>query len=118
VTIALDRHPEIEMPLAVLLRTPSLAEVTVPRHALFFASGNGAAMWEPDGDRWVPADGTTGPIQLDLVPRTLLLRNQALARLREYLYRPNPLTLAVIVGAAALTLVLMGRRRPAPPVTR
>jgi hypothetical protein len=118
VTIALDRHPGIEMPLAVPLPAPSLAEVTVPRHALFFASGGGAATSKPDGDSWVPADGTTRPIRLDLVPRTVLLRNQALARLREYLYRPNPLASAVIVGAAALTLVLAGRRRTAPPVTR
>ncbi len=118
VTVALDRHPGIEMPLAVLLSAASLAEVTVPRHALFFASGAGAAASEPDGESWIPADGATGPIRLDLVPRTLLLRNQALARLREYLYRPNPLTLAVIVGVAALTLMLVGRRRPAPPVTR
>jgi hypothetical protein len=118
VTIALDRHPGIEMPLAVLLPTPSLAEVAVPRHALFFASGSGAATSGPDGDGWLPADGTTRPVRLDLVPRTLLLRNQALARLREYLYRPNPLTLAVIAGTAALTVMLMGRRPPAPPATR
>jgi hypothetical protein len=48
----------------------------------------------------------------------VLLRNQTLARLRPYLYRPNPLTLAVIIGVAALTLVLVGRRRSAPPATR
>jgi hypothetical protein len=118
VTIALDRYPGIEMPLTVALPPPALARVTVPRHALFFVSPAGEGTSGPDGDSWVPADGSLRPIRLDLAPRTVLLRNQTLARLRPYLYRPNPLTLAVIIGVAALTLVLVGRRRSAPPATR
>jgi hypothetical protein len=115
--ILLDGHPGIEMPLAVPLPPPSLARVTVPRHALFFASGPGAAVQEADGDRWVPAGDAVGSTALDLVPRRLLLRNQPLARLRPYLYRPNLLTVAALIGAAALTLVLVGRRRAALPAT-
>ena len=42
VATVLDGHPGIEMPLAVRLPPPSLARVTVPRHALYFASGPGA----------------------------------------------------------------------------
>ena len=117
-TIVLDGHPGIEMPLTVRLPPPSIARVTVPRHALYFGSGPGTAASEPDADAWLPAGGGTGRIEIDLVPRTLLLRNQAFTQVRAYLYRPNPVTLMVIVGLAALTLVLVGRRRVAVPEGR
>ena len=116
--IVLDGHPGIEMPLTVRLSPPSIARVTVPRHALYFGSGAGTAASEPDADAWLPTGGGTGRIEIDLVPRTLLLRNQAFARVRAYLYRPNPVTLTVIVGLAALTRVLVGRRRVAMPESR
>jgi hypothetical protein len=59
----------------------------------------------------MPASGETGPIGLDLVPRTLFLRNPGFARLCAYLYRPNPVTLTVAAGLAALTLMLVRRPR-------
>jgi hypothetical protein len=117
VVTVLDGHPGIEIPLAVALPPPLLARVTVPRHALYFAGAPGTSASGPDGDTWAAVDGP-GSVAVDLVPRTLLLRNQTLARLRAYLYRPNAMTLTVIVGLAALTLLLAGRRRAVPPDTR
>lgn len=118
VATVLDGHPGIEMPLAVRLPAPTLARVTVPRHSLYFASGSGLATSGPDGDAWIPAEGSTGRLGIDLVPRTLLLRNQGVAGVRPYLFRPNPLTLTVVVGLAALTLVLLRRPRTVPPESR
>jgi hypothetical protein len=117
VATVLDGHLGIEIPLAVALPPPSLARVTVPRHALYFAGGPGTSASGPAGDTWAAADGP-GSVAVDLVPRTLLLRNQALVWLRAYVYRPNGMTLTVIVGLAALTLLLAGRRRAIPPATR
>lgn len=104
----LDAHPGIEIPLVVPLAPPSVARVTLPRHGLYFASGAGTVASGPDGDVWTSAGGQTGTMGIDLVPRTLLLRNALFARVREYLYRPNPVTLTVATGLAALTLVLTG----------
>jgi hypothetical protein len=118
VAIVLAGHPGIDMPLAVGLPPPTLARVTVPRHALYFASGPGRPTSGPEDDAWIPAEGGAGPLEIDLVPRTFLLRNQAVAGLRPYLFRPNPLTLAVVVGLAALTLVLARRPRTVPPENR
>jgi hypothetical protein len=115
VAAVLDAHPAVELPLAVRLPAASVQRITVPRHALYFATGAGAAEAEPDGDAWTPAGGQMGPIGLDLAPRTLLLRNSAFARVRPYLYRPNATALTAAVGVAAVTLILVVRRRTAPP---
>ena len=80
VAIVLDGHPGIEMPLTVRLPPPSLARVTVPRHALYFGSGPGTTGAEPDGDAWIPAGAGTERIEIDLVPRTLLAAEPSLCR--------------------------------------
>ncbi len=110
-----DGLPGLEWPLAVRLPPPHLARVTVPRHALFFATRPGAVTLEPDGDRWEA--GGEGPerIGIELVPRSLFLRNGAFAGVRDYLYRPSALTVATALGLAALTLVLVRRPRSATP---
>jgi hypothetical protein len=117
VATVVDGHPGIEMPLAVPLPPPVLERVTLPRHALYFGGGPGVASSGPGDDAWIPVAGGVAPIELDLVPRALLLRTRALARLRPYVYRPNPMALTVLIGLGALTLVLMGRRRSAAPGT-
>jgi hypothetical protein len=86
--------------------------VAVPRHALYFASRPGVVAPDPQGETWQPSEPETGPLGVELVPRTLLLRNAAFAWLRGYLYRPNPGTVAMAIGLAALTLVLTRRSRP------
>jgi hypothetical protein len=49
---------------------------------------------------------------VDLVPRTVFLRNGGFARAREYLYRPNAAAIVAAAGLAALALVLIRRPRP------
>ena len=112
VTVVLDGRPGTEIPLAVRLPPPRLARVTVPRYALYFASRPGTVTLDPEGDGWEPAGEGGGPLRLDLVPRTLFLRNAAFARVRGYLYRPNPGTVVAAAGLAALVLVLVRRPRP------
>jgi hypothetical protein len=109
----LDGLPGLEWPLAVRLPPPRLARVTVPRHALFFASRPGAVTLEPDGERWDAGAEGGERLGIELVPRSFLLRNWAFARVRDYLYRPNVLTVAVALDLAALTLVLVRRPRSA-----
>ena len=55
-----------------------------------------------------------GRLDIELVPRSLFLRNAAFAWARGYLFRPNAGTVIVVAGLAALALVLIHRRRPAP----
>jgi hypothetical protein len=112
ITVVLDGRPGIEIPLAVRLPPPGLARVAVPRYALYFASGPGTVTLDAEGDRWEPAGDGDGRLRLDLVPRTLLLRNGAFARVRGYLYRPNAGTVVAAAGLAALALVLVRRPRP------
>jgi hypothetical protein len=112
VTAVLDGRPGIEIPLTVRLPPPRLSGVAVPRHALYFASRPGVVAPDPQGETWQPSEPETGPLGVELVPRTLLLRNAAFAWLRGYLYRPNPGTVAMAIGLAALTLVLTRRSRP------
>jgi hypothetical protein len=115
ITVALDGRVGIEIPLAVQLRPPRLTRVVVPRYALYFASQPGTVTPDPEGDSWEPAGPAgedLGPLRLELVPRTLFLRNPAFAWVRGYLYRPNPGTVVVATGLAALALVLVRRRRP------
>ena len=59
-----------------------------------------------------PSARDAGPLRLELVPRSLLLRNPAFAWVRGYLYRPNAGTVVAATGLAALTLVLVRRSRP------
>jgi hypothetical protein len=114
----LDGRPGIELPLTVTLPPPSLARVVLPGQALHFASWPGSITREPDGDAWVPEASGSGRLELDLVPRTLLLRNRAFAWIRDYVYRPNPTTVIAVIGLAALALVLVRRPRPAAPDSR
>jgi hypothetical protein len=113
VTAVVDDRPGIEMPLAVRLPPPRLARLTVPRHALYFADRAGVSVLGPEGDTWIPAGDGGGRLGLELVPRSLFLRNAAFAWVRGYLYRPNPGAMAAAAGAAALTLLLVRRSRPA-----
>jgi hypothetical protein len=112
ITVVLDGRPGIEIPLAVRLPPPRLARVVVPRYALYFASRPGPVTVDPDGDRWEPAGDGDGPLRVDLVPRTFLLRNGAFGHVRDYLYRPNAGTVLTAGGLAALALVLIRRPRP------
>jgi hypothetical protein len=116
IVAVLDRRPGLEIPLAVRLPPPRLARVALPRHALYFASWPGTVSPDSDGeDNWDSAGDGSGRLGIELVPRTILLRNAAFARVSGYLYRPNPGVVAVAIGLAALTLVLVRRpRRPAP----
>jgi hypothetical protein len=112
IAVALDGRPGIEMPLTVRLPPPRLKRVAVPRHALYFADRPGAVTPDEGDERWEPAGEEAGPLWLELVPRSLLARNAAFAWVRGYLYRPNPGTVVVAVGLAALTLLLVRRPRP------
>jgi hypothetical protein len=112
VTTVLDGRPGIEVPLAVRLPAPPLARVVVPRHALHFVSRPGTVAPDPEGDTWESGQRDAGPLALELVPRTLVLRNAAFAWTRPYLYRPNPGAVVLVTGLAALTLVLVRRSRP------
>jgi hypothetical protein len=114
----LDGLPGLEWPLALRLPSPRLARVTVPHHALHFASHPGTVTRQQDGDRWEPTGEGPERLAIELVPRTFLLRNDAFARVRGYLYRPNVPAIAVALGLAALTLVLARRPRSATPGPR
>jgi hypothetical protein len=111
IVVAVDGRPGIELPLAVRLPRPRLAQVAVPRYALYFASPPGTIARDSDADTWEPGGDGGGPLGLDLVPRTLLLRNAAFAGARDYLFRPNVGAIVATAGLAALTLVLVRRPR-------
>lgn len=115
VAAVLDGHPGVELPLVVPLGAPALLRVALPRHALFFASRPGTVASGPDGDIWETPAVDDAPVALDLVPSTVLLRNPAFRRVDGYLYRPNPATVLVTIGLAALVLVLVRRPRPVAP---
>jgi hypothetical protein len=118
VTVALGERPAPEIVLVIRPEAGRLAGVGLPRHAFHHGTVPGAV--RPDGDRdlWVPAGApdAVGPAALELVPATRLLRNAAVARVKDYLYTPN---LAVALGCVALAALTGGltarRRRPAPP---
>jgi hypothetical protein len=112
VMAVLDGRSGIELPLFVTLPAARVGRAVTPRHALYFASGAGAAATDRDGDGWEPAGDPSGRIDLELVPRSLFLRNAAFAWARGYLFRTNPGTVVAAVGLAALALVLVQRRRP------
>jgi hypothetical protein len=83
----------------------------VPRYALYFASPPGTIARDSDADTWEPGGDGGEPLGLDLVPRSLLLRNAAFAVVRDYLFRPNVGAIVATAGLAALTLVLVRRPR-------
>jgi hypothetical protein len=107
----LDGRPGVEMPLALRLLPPRLTRLAVPGHALHFVSRPGAVTSNSEGDVWEPGEGDSGPLEVQLVPKWLLLRNAAFAWARGYLYRPNLGALLAATGLAALTLVLVRRSR-------
>jgi hypothetical protein len=111
VMAVLDGRPGIELPLAARLPPPRLTRLAVPRHALHFVSRPGGVTSGSEGDVWEPAEGDAGTLEVQLVPRGLLLRNAAFAWARGYLYRPNLGALLAATGLAALTLVLVRRPR-------
>jgi hypothetical protein len=113
--VVFDGLPGLEWPLALRLPPPRLAQVAVPRHALYFARRPGAVALDGDGERWEAAGEAPERLRIELVPRSVFLRNEAFARVRGYLYRPNVLVVALALGLAALTLVLVRRPRPAVP---
>ena len=90
----------------------------VPSHALYFASRAGRIATAPDGESWEAADEGAGPLKIELLPRTVLLRNSAFGWTAGYLYRPNLGTVVAVLGFAALTLVLIRRPRPADGANR
>jgi hypothetical protein len=112
ITVVLDGRPGIEIPVAVRLPRPSVARVSVARYALYFASQPGTVTTGAEGDIWEPGGGGEGLLRVDLVPRTVFLRNGGFARAREYLYRPNAAAIVAAAGLAALALVLVRRPRP------
>ena len=113
VTAVLDGYPGLEIPLFVQLPEPRLTRVVVPNHALYFASHPGRFTLGPDGESWEAADGGTAALRIEVLPRTVLFRNPAFAWACGYLYRPNPATVVVVLGLAALTLLLIRRSQPA-----
>jgi hypothetical protein len=113
---ALDGHPGIEIPLIVRLPVPHLTRVRVAHHAFYFAERPGKATPGPEGDTWEASDDVAASTELELVPRSVFLRNPIFAWASDYLYRPNLRTVVVAIGLAALTLVLIRRSRP-PAVT-
>jgi hypothetical protein len=118
ITAALDGHPGLEIPLFVRLPPPGLTRVTAPSHSLYYASGPGKTTPGPEGESWESTGEAAGPLRLELVPRSVFLRNRIFAWASDYLYRPNLGTVVVAVGLAALTLVLIRRPRPAGPENR
>lgn len=101
--------------------TPArLDGIALPRHAFHVSDAPGALEEGGDRDVWVPASGSdlsagSGAISLELRPRTAILRNGIFARLRTYLYTPNPAALLAVVGLAAGALLLGHRPRVTGP---
>lgn len=118
ITVVIEGYPGIEIPLFVALRPPRLMRAAVPRHALYFTSRPGRTTSGPDGEIWEPVDEGAAPLRLELLPRTVFLRNPAFAWVSGYLYRPNLATVVAAIGLAALILVLIRRPRPADVANR
>lgn len=114
VVVAFDGRAGVEIPLFVPLPAPRLTRVVAPRYGLYFIGRPGTIVTDGEGDAWEPAGEPGGRVDLELVPRSLFLRNAGFAWARGYLYRPNAGTVIVVAGLAALALVLIHRRRPAP----
>ena len=118
ITAALDGHPELEVPLFVQLPSPRLTRAMVPSHALYFASRPGRTTVGPDGESWEAADRGGDSLRIELVPRSVFLRNAGFAWAAGYLYRPNLGTVVAVLAVAALILVLIRRQRPPDVVNR
>ncbi|MBI3457897.1 MAG: hypothetical protein HY002_19130 [Candidatus Rokubacteria bacterium] len=114
-------------PLLVVEAAPAPLEgVTLPRYAFYYASLAGAVATREAADLWVPAEPervASAPAELgvEMMPAQVLLRNAAFARLRPWIYTPNPATALGCVGLAALASVVVRprprRRRPPGPVS-
>ena len=118
VPAVLDGRPGIEIPLIVRLPPPRLTRVTLPPHALYFASRPGRATIRTDGETWDSTDDGAPSVRVELVPRSVFLRNPLFGSAADYLYRPNPGTVVSAIALAALTLVLIRRPHPADVATR
>jgi hypothetical protein len=115
VTVALGEASVLEVRLMVVPRALGVAEVRLPRHALHHASVPGGVRRADDGDVWMPASPVSAAT-LELLPATVVLRNAGFARLKDYLYTPNPGAALGCLTLAAMARVLTGRRaRPATP---
>jgi len=119
ITVALDGGGTLEALLPLRIPEPRLERITAPRHALHYVSLPGTITTTEAQDVWVPAkpegtDRATGLV-VEVVPATVLFRNGGFARLKDYLYRPNLAATLTLTGLAALTGVLVRRRRGAGP---
>lgn len=122
VTVALDGVGGLEALLPRAVPTPRLERVTAPRYALYFVSLPGTITTAEAHDLWTPGgpEGAAAWLSqpyIEVVPATLLFRNPVFARLKAYLYRPNPAAFLTLTGLAALTAVLVRRRRAPRPST-
>jgi hypothetical protein len=113
--VAVAGGPALAGAMAVTLPQPRTAALTVPTWALHHVSRPGARVVDERGETWM-ADGSDGggPLAVELVPPTLLLRNRLFAAARGYIYRPNPAAFTGTGGLAALVLLLVRRPRRAP----
>jgi hypothetical protein len=115
VTVALDDGRGPEVPLVVSANRPRLDAIDLPRHAFHYAGRPGRLERREARDAWAPADGgLAGGVIFELVPAARPFRSGAFARIKDYLYTPNPAAALGCLGLAALTVVLV-RRRPRPP---
>lgn len=124
VTLALGDPAGSEL-LVTLEPAPAAVErVTLPRLSFHFASASGTLTRHDEEDRWT-ADGGAGvhgPVAVELVPPTPILRNPGFSAARVYLYTPNLAAALGGIALAALAHVLARRPRgpiaPAPAAAR
>jgi hypothetical protein len=117
VTATLGDPAGTEIPLALELVPPGIATVTLPRWSLHYTPAPGTLTRHEREERWTAdaAAGAPGPLVVELLPPTRLMRNAAFSAARVYLYTPNLDTAAGGVALAALAHLLARRpRKPAP----
>ncbi|HLE42493.1 MAG TPA: hypothetical protein VJB36_00600, partial [Methylomirabilota bacterium] len=117
VTVALDAKGAAALPLRLPGASPRFLAVALPRHAFHYASWPGSAGADAGRDVWRPAEpgAGAGGLRVELLPRTVLLRNAAFAALKNYLYTPNPAAALAGLALAALAAILTARRRAPGP---
>jgi hypothetical protein len=117
VTAALGDPAGTDVPLVIEPPPPAIAAVTLPRWSLHYTTAAGTLTRDDRHERWnldEPA-GVPGPVAVELLPPTRVMRNAAFAAVRVYLYTPNLDTAAVGIALAALAHLLTRRpRRPTP----
>jgi hypothetical protein len=118
VGLALDQAggPEALLPVETL--PPRVERVSAPRYSLHYVSVPGSLSATAGEDVWIPAapgDSGDPSLAVELVPPAWWLRNRIFERVRGYLYEINLTMLSMLTGLAALTGVLVRRRRPAAP---